>query len=238
MPHFFIVVLVEKDTSNILEKVTELLLPFNDNIEVEPYKDICYCIGTVAYEYGANLANSKIESIDELRKEYYEKMDSFENETPQAWDVFIKTWSDFQKENEEKHELYHKPDPACKECKGTGFVISTKNPVGKYDFWTIGGRYDGEVIENSILTPKAQAFKKLSMLLNQNNISKNMNIVENLSPKFKCFAIVTPTGYWWEKEEPGWAGIVTSRDKSWLKTMKSVLAQHKDCLAVGCDLHF
>ena len=38
-----------------------------------------------------------------------------------------------------------KPDPKCIECKGTGQHKTNYNPRSKWDWWVIGGRFDGKV---------------------------------------------------------------------------------------------
>lgn len=38
MSHFFAVVLVPADTVDIEEKVSELLAPYNEELEIEPYE--------------------------------------------------------------------------------------------------------------------------------------------------------------------------------------------------------
>lgn len=35
------------------------------------------------------------------------------------------------------------PDPECEDCHGTGTEMTTSNPEGYWDWWTIGGRWSG-----------------------------------------------------------------------------------------------
>ena len=40
-----------------------------------------------------------------------------------------------------------KPDPECNWCKGTGINKTTFNPHGHWDYYSIGGRWDGSVCD-------------------------------------------------------------------------------------------
>lgn len=41
------------------------------------------------------------------------------------------------------HPLYGKPDANCEECGGSGRTTVTINPEGYWDWWVIGGRWEG-----------------------------------------------------------------------------------------------
>lgn len=41
------------------------------------------------------------------------------------------------------HPLYRRPMPNCDECHGSGRVETTANPEGYWDWWVIGGRWEG-----------------------------------------------------------------------------------------------
>ena len=70
-----------------------------------------------------------------------------------------------------------------------GNVYSTENPLSKWDWWTIGGRWAGKFGADSFssVAEALQSFKKQS----------------NYSP----YVLVTPDGEWHEKGSMGWFGV-------------------------------
>jgi len=93
--HFFTIVIVPKqqyldacffnDWTEVEREVERLLAPYDENLEVPSYMDICDC-----------------------------------------------NWSG-------------NPDPQCEECNGAGKVSTDYNPKAEWDWWVIGGRFDGVV---------------------------------------------------------------------------------------------
>lgn len=49
-------------------------------------------------------------------------------------------------EIEKNHPLYKKPEADCDECKGSGERESTCNPDGQWDWYQIGGRWNGHLV--------------------------------------------------------------------------------------------
>jgi len=47
------------------------------------------------------------------------------------------------KEAEHRHPAYSQPRADCEVCSGTGMYFSTENPQGRWDWWTVGGRWTG-----------------------------------------------------------------------------------------------
>ncbi|MCF6094545.1 hypothetical protein L1765_11280 [Microaerobacter geothermalis] len=86
MSHFVALVIVPKETEDIKQKVEELLAPYDENLEVNPYNRECYCVGSLAKAYSYQEAE-KVKSINDYRKEYWNLP---ENETPN-WEEFINT---------------------------------------------------------------------------------------------------------------------------------------------------
>lgn len=128
-------------------------------------------------------------------------------------------WERIYKQAEREHPLYQKPDPDCQNCGGTGKYITTYNPKAKWDWWIAGGRYEGVV--GGAVDPNVAP---VTVLLEQNIVP---------------FAVVTPDGKWHERGEMGWFAIVTREKEKdvWAKEVRNIFEKHKDCLAVGCDLH-
>lgn len=48
-----------------------------------------------------------------------------------------------RREIESNHPLINTPDPNCESCCGTGLHFSTANPEGRWDWFSVGGRWTG-----------------------------------------------------------------------------------------------
>lgn len=154
MSHFFCVVLVPSDTKDIREKVEELLAPYSENLEVEPYTD-------------------------------------------------------------------------------TDGELTTYNPKSKWDWWRIGGRYDGYITANRQSSEDGFNFNARHETI-KNNCRPVKELPENLVP----YAIVSPDGEWHAKGEMGWWGMSDdTNEATWPHNSLMLFGNNADCLAIGCDLH-
>jgi len=110
------------------------------------------------------------------------------------------------------------------------------NPRSKWDWWVIGGRYDGVITGNYQSSYNGFNFGAQHQTL-QNNIVDIEELIDNYDRY--PFAIVTPKGEWFERGEMGWFGCVSNEKENdlWESQCKAILNTYKDCLAVGCDLH-
>lgn len=232
MSHFFTVVLVRPtDGVDINTQVENLLAPFNEDLEVPAYDKDCYCIGRIAHNYGFDIASQKVGAIQSFRDKYWAMP---EDQRPE-WKEFI---FEFEKINEEvakAHPLYEKPNPECEECNGTGKYPSTYNPQSEWDWWDIGGRWNGEIRgdyrgDNSGGFNFGAEFRQ---------IHENMIPLSEMKKPVIPFAILTPDGEWCEKGKMGWWGMVSGRkdENDWEASVKEIYAKYHDCIAVGCDLH-
>lgn len=230
MSHFFTVVLVPSDTKNIERKVSKLLEPFNEELEVPEYDHECYCINNIARRYGNKIADETVNSIESLRNKYW----AMPEDSRPEWKEHISKWVTIQEKEEKGHPMFGKPNPECEECKGTGLYKSTYNPNSKWDWWRIGGRWDGIIKNNPQESENGFNFDS-----KHETLGNNMILVKDIKEDNIPFAIVTPEGEWIEHGKMGWWGIVTDeKDKdNWKEIVKRVFEKYSDCIAVGCDLH-
>lgn len=126
----------------------------------------------------------------------------------------------------------------CEECGGTGVETVTYNPQSKWDWFRIGGRWDGVVCRLEEIDDKMGGFNFGDEF---RTVERNAQAVSELAEDFTCRAVVTPDGEWHEQSTMGWFGL--SSDDSdenrnrWLGQMRMLLAANRECIAVGCDLH-
>lgn len=232
MSHFFTVVLVPASalSQDIEAKVSELLAPFDEEIEVPEYQRECWCLSSVARHHARTVAEAKVGKLGDFRKRYWELPDP-----KPEWMEFIKEYLTCEEEAEKAHPLYGKPNPECSECHGTGTYPSTYNPRSKWDWWRIGGRWDGEIQGNR----RDDGEGGFNFGDDHKQLRHNIALVSDLKPDFSCFAILTPEGEWIERGAMGWWGVVSGEKDAevWQEQIRTVFAKYRDCIAVGCDLH-
>lgn len=153
-------------------EVEKLLAPFNEELEVPKWWAKCYCVGHDAKAEVRKQADKEFGTIDSIRKKFhedntylYDKQDKLEKELSadrknkekgkeliELEDKLEKMWVDGLKPREEKerellfvHPKVNTPRTACEQCAGTGEYETTSNYFAKWDWWRIGGRWDGEI---------------------------------------------------------------------------------------------
>ncbi len=215
MSHFVTTVLIPTSTpSEFVEStVASLLEPYDENIEVEEYPTDCFCIGNLAQRAGRVAADKEIGVFSELRERYWALPETARPE----WTAYIAPYEAAAARVEHTHPLYQKADPDCEDCQGTGTRMTTSNPDSQWDWWTIGGRWEG--------------------WLSQTNSAP---VTELLQDDDKIpFALVTPDGQWHQRGEMGWFGMAFDEkaDDAWAQEVHQLLQTYPDSLAVACDLH-
>lgn len=130
-----------------------------------------------------------------------------------------------------------KADPKCIECEGTGEHQTTYNPMSKWDWWVIGGRFDGKVSKSG--KPRTSEDGGFNFGEEHHQVEHNSCLVKDLPRRFSTFAVVTPDGEWHEKGEMGWWGMVSHEKKldDWGKEVAKILTKYGDYLAIGVDYH-
>jgi hypothetical protein len=170
MSHFAVLVIAPEKPENPEAYIEELLAPYSEHIQVDPYEENCWCVGRVAKTYAAEKANADptIDSIDVIRLNYrndldamikvkmggedyshgnrdkhYEAREEAVREITPSWEERLKPLQDRKALLEKMHPLKDKPDEGCEECNGSGKSTSTYNPKSKWDWYQIGGRWTG-----------------------------------------------------------------------------------------------
>ena len=249
MSHFSLGVLVDAkhDQEAIKAKVAELLAPYDENTEVPEYDTQCGCVDWRA-TVDSRDASEKVHPIDELREQLTKELpelsptdDAYEERKAKRearWKELLEPRDKVEKEVHEKHPLKDTPDPKCEECKGSGTVKSTYNPKSKWDWYCLGGRWDGMLY--------GEEYAKGRQTHNGFNFSdKNHTLSPNIRPAndvikegFRSFALVTPDGEWHERGRMGWWASVSDENNSWEDDFDSLLKQHaQGHNFVLCDCH-
>lgn len=216
MSHFLTLVLVpENDADDVTGYVDDVMERFNENREVDEYDRECGCVNWKAEMSGRD----KVNFSDRLqaKREDLDFQALPEDEKRRVWGKFLDALKAEALPHIKAHALYMKPDPDCDECFGTGTYRSTYNPESKWDWYEIGGRWDG--------------------WLNGINYKLLKDVCLDDLPHMP-FAIVTSDGEWREKGEMGWFACVSNENADWQDIAKqTLLNEDQDCIAVVVDCH-
>lgn len=237
MSHFLTVVLVPIDTlqGEVESAVKKSLAPFDENMEVEAYLKPCYCVGNRARKEAREVAETRFGSLEFLRE-------AFKTSEDVEWDEFIGPFLSLEDSEFKKHPLKDSPEPNCDNCKGGGEYLTTYNPLSKWDWWVIGGRWDGEV--QGVDLNEGAAFDRIytdearqlgNNVANSSYLKKAIFSQAMIPP----FAVVDLDGNWHECGEMGWFGMVNNEkeEDNWRETVVEILDAAGTCWCVGCDLH-
>lgn len=208
MSHSTVLVLLPARPVNIEEAVTKALAPFDENTDVPAYKTRCCCVGNTARRAAHAYATATVGTAGSFRA-------SFDHTAPDAdarWKTHIAPFSDLADATERAHPLYERPDADCDDCHGTALRESTRNPLSKWDWYQIGGRWDGAIPDNAC-------------------------DVANLPADFVSFAVLDPSGEWHEQGSMGWFGVVSDERDDWDTTFRTLMSRFPDAFAVCVDVH-
>lgn len=220
-------------------EIGRLMEPFSENLDVPEYDRPCYCVNGEARAHGRAMANKlvggiegRLESFSALPevqawraeqrqtmnevedvKEKWAAYDRLDEIITARWQVFnAEYWQQFEetrRDYTENHPRYNLPKTDCDECHGTGTYKSTYNPKSKWDWYRIGGRFDGLVTE----TPQ-QSENGFNFDAKHETLANNSVPVQELLDRhaatgnvFRSYAIVTPDGEWIEQGQVGWWGM-------------------------------
>jgi len=226
-------------SDKIKDRVSELLAPFDENVMMEEYENDCYCIGNEARRDANRAADEKTgTSISKMRKQYWNLPK--EEQTDKKWSEILEPWDKVRDECLDIHPLKDKPSPDCRECKGTGRYMTTYNPKSKWDWWVIGGRFDGTIRNLEPLRDGERFNFGDKFRTVERNIIKTEEFLKQLKIKGTPFALVTSSGEWFECGQMGMLGAsLNKKDESdWFQEVVKLLkSEPKGSMLVSVDCH-
>ena len=228
MSHFSVLVLHAKDDS-----FEDLLAPFNENLEVEPYLYMSHKEAVEEMEQTLATLKSEIQEKYQLMSEtdrlraYFgriidEEGNIWSTYNPQSrWDWYSVggRWG--------KHPIPLKDGSSAVEC-----------PVSEIDFGIDQKEYDDalkrwseltETDENGLL--KSEYFKIRY---------KDAETFARSQSQFSTHAIVIPDGKWVEKGKMGWFAYCSAtpeEEREWDANYESLVMKYKDYVATFVDCH-
>lgn len=222
MSHFPIAVLVPKillNNADGINKFIEMQLdPFDENFHTPDYLRECYCIGSDAKRAAQQRADELHGTIDSHRERFRTIATSLnEKDANTAWLAFIEPWLKAEADCLAADPRKNSPVEKCEYCGGAGIITSNYNPMSKWDWYVIGGRWDGDFMPGNVC--------ELALFS---------------EPKKSPYAIVTPDRIWNEKGRMGRWGMSFDEmsDEEWAAQVKSITEKHaEEFVGVIVDCH-
>lgn len=189
---------------------------YDENMEVEPY-----------------IRYTKDEAIDEVKRRHAQ---SYENalEALKKKDLDSESYEYFQKVLDKG--LFISWEDAWKEAKDWGYeidddenLLSTYNPESKWDWYSVGGRWDGFL-----------HYKDADPGFEEINVAYIHELDMDYLLEHTPFCFVTEDGEWREKGEMGWWGSVSNEkpEDSWKQQFVDyVKSLDENCLVTVVDFH-
>ena len=276
MSHFLAYVLIDATTKadDVESVVAEALAKYDENIEVPEHGVRCYCVGSAAKMAARIAADEAVGTIKSIRAAYHTdpEMSAALNRqhdlrcltaklttdqvaefraldaiTDSKWKEAIAPYVAAESKALAEHPFLEVADPECDDCNGTGTRQTTRNPLSKWDWWVVGGRWAGSILgrdddmpeDLSPFTVGRDLAEKSRRVRNdvRNNSRRVPDFPLPIPDEQIPFAIVTPDGEWHEKGSMGWFGCVSGAKDDWKDVARSILAAHPGSLAVAVDLH-
>ena len=258
----------EAKTRRKIETIlTRMLAPYNENTKVKPYKQACPCVGMEARSAAREAAFAAHGTINELRASFYERADiaklenerraaltllqngdesaastfeELEDRVQQEWNKVIEPVQKTENAAFEAHSLRNTPDKGCEDCSGSGTMTSTYNPQSKWDYWRVGGRWDGFITQNQRSSQNGFNFGDEHETVENNSVKTDELLAqgETTFKRLMPYALVDETG-WHQKGEMGWFGTSSNemdRD-AWENAVRAILQKHPGDLVVSVDCH-
>ncbi len=208
MTHFTVGILIPADQLPLAEEYIALqMASYNENKQVEPY--ICYDLDQAADDLKRE--TSHMERIIETRSPHYdldrcrEHLQRLQQMTPEArYREFVQRHNTFDEDSN---------------------PISTYNPQSRWDWYVIGGRWDGWLHDRETST---------------NTIADNSAPIFQILANGKwTYALITPDGQWHECGKMGWWAIAANEkeEAAWQEEQSQILARYRDHYLVLIDAH-
>jgi hypothetical protein len=205
MTHFTVGIIVPQDVNDVEDFIARQMDPYYEHTDDDPY--VCYSVEQAAADIASTIHRleliiSRNEPDFDLTK-CRQNLEQLRAMTPQ--------------QKYQEHIRFHE------QFNDEGEPISTYNPDSKWDWYVIGGRWDGwindketsgeSVIDNAATTEEAIARNKIP------------------------HAIITPEGEWLEHGQMGWFAALLTENENWDSDARAVLARYPGHRIVIVDAH-
>ena len=205
MTHFTIGIILPHGVNDAEGFIAEVMEPYFEHADAEPY--VCYTLEQAAADLASTI--HRLELIISRNEPHYDiekcrqQLDQLRAMTPQ-----------------QKYEEYLR----CQEhFNDKGEPVSTYNPDSKWDWFVIGGRWDGWI--NDLDT-------------SCESLADNTALTEEVIARDKIpHAIITPDGQWHERGQMGWWAMLLTENENWEQEATALLASYPCHRVVIVDAH-
>jgi hypothetical protein len=207
--------------------IADLIAPYDENLVVEPYQETCWCVGWQAQQESReaagdiNAIRNRFQRDEErlhpqdLTAEDRDAVSAYFAARDARWATYIAPYDAARQAALAVHPLRDAPNPTCDDCGGTGMRTTTYNPSSKWDWWVIGGRWDGDYTADR----------------------RNVFPLTDMVPGWSVFAIVTPDGQYHAEADMGWWAITTNENPAWTALQYEIASAFPDHTGVVTDWH-
>lgn len=228
MSHFTVGIIVPKEVFEAGQKTIENYIQdkmeeFDENLEVKPY---------IEYD-----KSKKDEYFNEKIQEYKDMINDPDYEKKYNIDHVEKQYAKYSKMDVDEYWKYLTEDY---DKDSDGNVLSTYNPKSKWDWYVIGGRWDGVYKDNYQSSDNGFNFGNLHHTLENNSqtIKEYKERYKKDTDKYSMFAYIDKKGNWLERGNMGWWGIVTNELDSFNTIVENLLdIQDSEDYIINLDCH-
>jgi hypothetical protein len=205
MTHFTVAIIIPPHIRDIDGFITEQMLPYDETTVVAPY--VAFSLDQATEDLKSTI--HRLELIISRREQFY----------------------DLEKCREDLERLRQTtPDQRYQErlafhdqFNDDGKPISTYNPASKWDWYVVGGRWDGWI---------------------NNRESSGEKLVDNISTTELAIergkvphAVITPDGFWHENGQMGWFGAMLTENEGWDAEALRLFAHYPEHQVIIVDAH-
>jgi hypothetical protein len=205
MTHYSVAIIVPPYIEDIEGFAAVQMAPYDEAAPVEPY--VCYTVEQAA----ADLADA-IQQL-ELLLTRNEPVDDIERCRGDLAALQQRTPEQQFRERIQYVELFNEQ----------GEPLSTHNRNSKWDWWVIGGGWDGWI--NGLETGEQRVCDNVA--------TTQLAIARKKIPH----AIITPGGTWHERGQVGWWGALLTETDDWDQQARDILSRYPDQRVVILDAH-
>lgn len=205
MTHFTVGIILPHGVNDAEGFIAKVMKPYFEHAEAEPY--VCYSLEQAAADIACSI--NRLELIISRNEPHYD-LDQCRQQIDQ-----LRAMTPQQKYAE--YVRYHE------HFNDKGEPISTYNAHSKWDWYVIGGRWDGwindrdtsrrSLVDNTALTEEVIAMNKIP------------------------HAIITPDGQWHERGRMGWWAVLLTENENWEQDARAIFARYPGCRVVIVDAH-
>lgn len=225
MSHFLLYALMSKgkieNASNSLKRLME---PYSEHLEVQLYQEECYCKKHQVILKARTKLEKEMGTLDAWRENY-------KSENGMEWSKYIEPFTKRQDELIQELMPFIKPAHDCEQCRGNGYYKSNYNKQTKWDWYVIGGRWDGVFSEDKKRPAQTDPY--------EDNLHGNILRISDIKPDHVYpFALLSPMG-WHERGKMLMFGesIDNKEGEVWEEEVQAVYNKYPDHYVVAIDCH-